>query len=75
MFCCDQELSTLYFLEDGIGRQLGGLMPAQGGSPTPDPAYLYSNSTRPWGLENLSIYVTHFANAVPVPQTLAVRAV
>ena len=26
-----QELSTLYFLEDGIGRQLGGLSVAEGG--------------------------------------------
>lgn len=26
-----QELSTLYFMEDGIGRQLGGLTVAEGG--------------------------------------------
>ena len=59
-----QELSTIYFLEDGIGRQLGGLTVSQGGSPTPDPAYIYCNCTEPWGLEHISIYVTHFSNAV-----------
>lgn len=30
-----QELSTLYFMEDGIGRQLGGLTVAQGGCKCP----------------------------------------
>jgi hypothetical protein len=46
-----QELSTLYFMEDGIGRQLGGVTIAEGGSPAPDPAYLFCNCTEPWGIE------------------------
>ena len=59
-----RDTSALYFLEDGIGTQLGGLPLERGGSPTPDPAYLYCNCTEPWGLEQLSIYVTSFSNNV-----------
>jgi len=59
-----RDKSTLYFLEDGIGTQLGGLSKAQGGSPAPDPAYIYGNHTSSWGIEDLSIYVTHFSNCV-----------
>ena len=32
-----QDKSTLYFMEDGIGTQLGGLRREEGGSPAPDP--------------------------------------
>lgn len=59
-----QDKSTLYFLEDGIGTQLGGLSREEGGSPAPDPAYLFGNHTEAWGIEHLSIYVTHFSNNV-----------
>eukprot|EP00937_MAST-01D_sp_MAST-1D-sp2_P006814 g6814.t1 len=59
-----QHLTTVYFLEDGIGRQLGGLTVEQGGSPAPDPAYVFCNCTEPWGIEHLSLYVTHFDNTV-----------
>ena len=59
-----QDKSTLYFMEDGIGTQLGGLTVAEGGSPTPDPGYIYGNHTAAWGVEHLSIYVTHFSNTV-----------
>ena len=49
-----QDKSTLYFMEDGIGTQLGGLSRAEGGSPTPDPAYIFGNHTSSWGVEHLS---------------------
>ena len=54
-----QELSTIYFLEDGLGRQLGGVARRDGSSPAPDPAYLHCNCTDPWGIEDLS-----FSNTV-----------
>ena len=40
--------------QDGIGTQLGGLSRAEGGSPTPDPAYIFGNHTYSWGVEHLS---------------------
>ena len=44
-----------YQEQDGIGTQLGGLSRADGGSPTPDPAYIFGNHTSSWGVEHLSI--------------------
>eukprot|EP01045_Picozoa_sp_COSAG04_P006760 COSAG04_NODE_339_length_16323_cov_3.879315_8_plen_419_part_00 len=64
-----QDKSTLYFMEDGIGTQLGGLSRADGGSPTPDPAYIFGNHTSSWGVEHLS---SECSNGRPQPSRHAV---
>ena len=55
--------------QDGIGTQLGGLSRADGGSPTPDPAYIFGNHTSSWGVEHLS---SECSNGRPQPSRHAV---